>query len=166
MSDIGGELDSMRATAQRFRTAGDSFNSRLDDLARRMTDAASRFVETAQQALADANTLTAEVDVEMTGLRQQGDTTTWRGTNRERFVGDMAAFHSRLGDATTRMRSFVEQVRTQVSGPLQTQIAEFSTDVRTSGASAQEISTSFNAAVDAQATALDSAMNQGWSSRT
>lgn len=164
MSDIGGELESMRATARRFGTAGETFDGRLNDLSTRMSEAAQRFVETAQRALQDTTTLTEQVDSEMTGLRQQGAGTTWRGANRDRFVTDVSAFQGKLGEATTRMRSFVEQVKGQVAGPLQSDIEGFSGEVRASGASAREIASSFNTAVEAQAGALDAAMNQGWSS--
>ena len=68
-----------------------------------------------------------------------------------------------MNAATTQMRTFVDQVRGQVAGPLQHDIDEFSGEVRTSGASAREVSSSFTTAVEAQATALDTAMNQGWS---
>ena len=164
MSDIGGDLESMRTTARRFGTAGDTFGLKLEDLSKRMTDAAARFLETAQQALTETNTLTADVDTEMRGLREQGESTAWRGTNKDRFVGDVTAFQSKLVDGTTRMRTFVEQVKGQVAGPMHTEIAEFSGEVLTAGTSARDIATAFNAAVESQAKALDSAMNQGWTS--
>lgn len=164
MSDIGGELDSMRATAKRFDSAGQTFSGRLNDLSTRMSTAARQFVETADAALKDATELTSQVDTEMTGLRSQGDATAWRGQNKVRFDADLAAFHAKINEATGKMREFVTSVKTQVAGPLNTEITTFGGEVRTSGASAQTIASSFNTSVIGQAEALDTAMNQGWSS--
>ncbi len=140
------------------------FGQQLDELSGRMTTAAEAFVRTAAQALADTVTLTETVDTELQGLRSQGASTIWRGANRMRFDGDLTAFHAKLTEATGRMRTFVDEVKTQMSGPIQGEIQEFSVGVRAAGGDAREIARAFNAAVDAQAVALDGAMNQGWSS--
>jgi uncharacterized protein YukE len=163
-NDIGGELGSMTATARRFDTAGTNFTTELNTLATKLSDAARLFIETASTALNETNTLTSNVSSEMSALKAQGDATTWRGQNKERFSSDVAAFQAKLTEATTKMQEFATNVKTQVAVPLNNQITEFGGQVKASGENAKMISSSFNTAVAAQAEALNAAMNTGWTS--
>ena len=160
----GANLEQLNDLSADYVTTSTAMLTKAEQLNTRITAAIAAFNSTMTSLSNETQTLTGQIETEMSSLSSTAGSVEWTGNNRNAFDADLGQFSTAVSKGTTMIRDSTTKLSSKVSTEFGPSLSEFSKGLGERMAKNNEAANETSKSVATQRELLDAAANSGWSS--